>query len=378
MRIGWDANPVGTQGASAALLGDTESLTTSLSAGFAVLGGRTGDARTFKLTYAGDRQDFSHWSSESFTAHRFGFAGQHAGGDWKTTWDASSLFVNGSRSTLRSTASANANAVALWRERRRQWQHRLKAQTQTTFDHGIVRGSVSWLDYDYHTEVNAANVPFANRSDLQAGVDVGWRQSAASLWLAGARAGQQVQATVPLPNCAFDYSNRYQRLAVGWEGAPAPLLSVSLLVGPDFRHYSGQIDPNVFANRDRTSLWCEGSFTAKPTSSLTLAGRLARFEWLSSTGKSAYRDSCAELGLTWQMRPEWTARSTVKIHRCDYYPAARDDWESFVTAGISHPLSRHTTLTLDVTRHRAWNNLDVFPEREFSRWIFSAGLTWKK
>jgi hypothetical protein len=377
LRLGWDTNPIGSHGTSAALLGDAESFTTSASAGFALLNGPVGGARTLKLTYAGEHQNFSNWSSENFTTHRFAFAGQQARGDWKTSWDASSLFVDGSRSTLRSISTANANAVAAWRERRRQWQHRLKAQTQTTFEHGIVRGSVSWLDYDYHTDVDAANVPFANRSDLQAGVDVGWRQSATSLWLAGVRTGRQVQAVVPLPNCDFDYSNRYQRLAVGWEGAPSPKLSLALLAGPDFRHYSGQIDPRVFSDRDRTSLWCEGSFTAKPTSSVTLTGRLARFEWLSSTGKSAYRDSCAEISGTWNANPQWTVRGTGKIHRCDYYPAVRDDWEAFVSAGVSRRLSKRATLTLDLTRHNGWNNLDTVAEREFGRWMFSVGLTWK-
>ncbi|HLP26704.1 MAG TPA: hypothetical protein VK477_13570, partial [Acidobacteriota bacterium] len=262
-------------------------------------------------------------------------------------------------------------------ERRRQWQHRLKAQTSATFDRVVVRGLVSVLDYEYGTDLDPVNVAFADRSDLQAGGDLGWRQSPTSLWLAGVRAGRQVQAIVPLPNCEFDYSNRYQRLAFGWEGAPSSPLSIALLAGPDFRHYSGAIDPRVFADRDRTSLWAEGSLTAKPTSSLTLTGRLARFEWLSSTGKSAYRDSCAELGLTWNVRPGWTARSTAKIHRCDYYPAARDDWEAFFSAGVSRPLPRHATLTFDVTRHRAWNNLAAFPERNFGRWIFSVGLAWK-
>lgn len=377
LRLGWDTNPIGSEGTSAAVLGEAGTFTTSVSAGLALLAGRTGEPRTFKLAYAGERHDFSRWSSENFTTHRFAFAGQQSLGNWKTTWDASSLFVDGSRSTLRSIAAANANAVALWRERRRQWQHRLKAQTQTTFAHGVVRGSVSWLDYDYRTAVDAANVPFANRSDLQAGLDVGWRQSSTSLWLAGVRTGRQIQALVPLPNCDFDYSNRYQRLALGWEGSPTPQLSISLLAGPDFRHYSGRIDPRVFSDRDRTSLWCEGSFTAKPAASVTLTGRLARFEWLSSTGKSAYRDSCAEVGLTWTATPVWTARSTAKVHRCDYYPAVRDDWEAFFSVGVSRRLSPRATFTLDLTRHRAWNNLDAFSERAFGRWMCSAGLTWK-
>lgn len=377
MRLGWDTNPIGAEGSSATLLGDAGSFTTSVSAGFALLSGRTGDARTLKFAYVGDRQDFSHWSSENFTAHRFGFSGQVAAGDWKTTWDASSLFIDGSRSTLRSTAAVNANAVAMWRERRRQWQHRLKVQTQATFERTVVRGSVSLLDYEYATDENPANVAFADRSDLQAGVDLGWRQSATSLWLAGVRTGRQVQAIVPLPNCEFDYSNRYQRLAFGWEGAPSPKLSVALLAGPDFRHFSGQIDSRVFTDRDRTSLWGEGSFSAKPTASLTVTGRTHRFEWLSSTGKSAYRDTCGELGVTWNASPSWTVRGSTKIHRCDYYPAVRDDWEAFFVAGVTRRLSARTSFTLDLTHHRAWNNLPAFTEREFDRWTVVAGLTWK-
>jgi len=377
LRLGWDSNPIGAHGTSAALLGDTESFTTAIAAGFTLLGGLPTDALSGKFAYAGEHQDFSRRHSENFTTHRFGFTGQAVAGDWKTTWDASSLFVDGSRSTLRSTSAVNANAIALWRERRRQWQHRLKAQTQASFAQCVVRGSVAVLDYDYQTEVDAANVDFADRSDLQAGVDVGWRQSATSLWLAGVRAGRQTQAIVPLPNCDFDYSNRYQRLAVGWEGAVSPKCSLALLAGPDFRHYSGRVDARVFPDRDRTSLWCEGNFTAKPSPTVTLTGRVARFEWLSSTGKSAYRDSCAEVGLTWAASPVWTARGNVKLHRCDYYPAARDDWESLFTAGASRRLSPHTALTFDVTRHRAWNHLAAFTERDFGRWLATVGWTWK-
>src|SRR5207249_483409 len=100
---------------------------------------------------------------------------------------------------------------------------------------------------------------------------------------------------VPLPNCAFDYTNDYRRLALGWEGKPAQDTTLTFAAGPDFRRYTGAIDSRAFVGgRDRTSLWFEGNFSSKPTSRLTITGKAARMDWLSSTGKSAVLDTMTE------------------------------------------------------------------------------------
>lgn len=374
VRAGVDTNPAATHGTTARVVGGADAATFAAGASFGLAWGEPG---TLKLTYAGETVRFDGWEDEDYSTHRLGLSARVADGPRSTTLEASSLFVDGSRATLPSLSSANANAVALWRERRRQWQHRAKLQSQTEIGPWLVRGGGTFLACDYHTRVVAGDVPFADRSDLQGFLDLGRRPAPDSLWFASLRAGRQDQAIVPLPNCEFDYSNRYTRLALGWEGKLLPHTTLAFVAGPDFRRYDGAVDSRVFPDRDRTSLWFEGSLTAKPAPALTLSARTARFEWLSSTGKSAYRDTTAEGNLAWAATPRWTARLTARLHRCEYYPAARDDWESFLGAGLTHPLSACGTLALDLLWHRGWNGLEALPERDFHRFVLALHSTWK-
>jgi hypothetical protein len=378
-RVGFDSNPVATSGTSAAILGSEETLTYAAAVNLSLaLSAVTPAKPSLKLTYAGEAVRFDRWSGENFATNRFGASGQFTVGVWKFTGEGSSLYVDGSKETLLAVPSVNANAISLWRERRRQWQHRLKLQSQAEFGAVVVRGTGTLLAYDYQTQVVAGRFAFADRSDIQGALDLGWRQSPDSLWLAGVRAGQQEQAIIPLPNCAFDYSNTYHRLVAGWEGKPVANTTVTLAAGPDFRHYSGAIDSRVFlGGRDRTSFWCEGGFVAKPIPTLTLTGKVARMDWLSSTGKSAYVDSNAETAAVWTLSPAWTARLLAKVHRCEYFPLVRDDWESFLGAGATLKLSARTQLTMDFLRHNAWNNLAGVPEREFQRLVLILGATLK-
>ena len=371
--------PLATGGASAVVLGGEDTLTFAAGAGFALtLSAPTPAKPSLKLAYAGEAVRFDRWSGENFSTHRFGLGGQFTAGAWKFTGEGSSLFVAGPRNGLLSVSTVNANAIALWRERRRQWQHRLKLQTQATFGRWLVRGGAALLDYDYQTDVVAGRFAFADRSDAQAALDLGWKQSADSLWFTGVRAGRQHQAIVPLPNCNFDYSSNYHRLVAGGEGKPLANTTVTFAAGPDFRHYTGAIDPRVFrGGRDRTSLWFEGGFAAKVTPNLTLTGKAVRMDWLSSTGKSAYRDTSAETAASWTLTPAWTVRATAKVHRCDYFPVVRDDWESFLGAGVTVKLSPRSLLTVDILRHHGWNNLPDIAGREFQRLVISLGATAK-
>ena len=378
-RIGFDSNPLGTSGTSAAILGGENTLTYSagLSLTLALISANPAQP-ALKLMYTGDMTRFDRWSGENFSTHRFGFNGKFTAGVWKFTGDGSSLLVAGSRDTLLSVPTINANAIPLWRERRRQWQHRLKLQTQAEFGAWLVRSTGTLLSNDYQTNVVAGRVAFSDRTDVQGALDLGWKQSGSSLWFVGVRTGHQTQAIIPLPNCEFEYSNLYDRLAVGWEGQPFAHTTVTLFAGPDFRHYSGAIDSRVFLNgRNRTSLWFEATITSQITPVLTLTGKAVRMAWLSSTGKSAYIDTCAETAATLTLSSAWSLRLTAKVHRNDYFPAIRDDWESLVGAGASWKLSKRTVVTLDLLRHRAWNNLPALPERQFQRAVINLGATIK-
>ena len=378
-RAGFDSHPTGTNGTIAAVPGGEDTLTFGVGANFGFsLSAAIPAKPALKLTYAGEVVRFDGCPSENFISHRFGLSGQFIAGAWKFSGEGSSLFVDGSSTTVITDSSMNANAISLWRERRRQWQHRLKLQTQADFDTYVVRASGTLLVYDYHTQVVPGKIAFADRSDAQGSVDLGRIQNPNSLWLGGFRVGRQNQATVPLPNCAFDYSNDYTRLAAGWEGKPCANTTVTFAAGPDFRHYTGAIDPRVFlGGRNRTSLWFEGGFVAKLSPTLTLTGKAGQMDWLSSTGKSAYVDSGAETAAAWGLTPDWTLRFSAKVHRCEYFPAVRDDWESLLGIGGTLKLSKNSLLTIDILRHQARNLIATFSGREFHRLVVSLGASIK-
>jgi len=377
IRTGFDSDPTAMNSTTAPTPGSEDVIyyAAGLSASV-TFSGAVPAKRSLMLGYTGEIDRFDNCPSEDFAAHRLAWNGQISEGTWKFSGEGSTLFVAGSRDTLPSVSSVNANAITLWRERRRQWQNRLKFQAQTNRDKYLVRATGTLLAYDYQTRAVSGNVPFADRYDAQAAVEVGWRQSANSTWLTGVRAGHQDQAIVPLPNCEFDYSNDYQRLVVGWEGKPSSNTTAAFAAGPDFHHYTGAIDSRVFTGgRDRTSLWFEGSFSAKPCSTLTLTGKTARWVWLSSTGKSAYVDTNAEAAAAWTVTPTLTVRFSAKIHRCDYFPAVRDDWESLLGTGATLKFSSRTVLTLDYLHHVGWNGIGNVAGREFQRNVVNLGAT---
>ncbi|AOS45766.1 hypothetical protein Verru16b_02854 [Lacunisphaera limnophila] len=375
-RLGYDSNPAGSGGASRAIWGDEGTLVSALGAGFNVLlTGREPGATPLKLGYQGEWVRLDRWTQENYSTHRLGLAGQFTPGAWKLSLDASSLFVDGTNDTLPSLSTINANAVTLWRERREQWQHRVRFSAQSESDSRVIRSSGSLLACDYRTRALAGHVAFADRTDTQAGLDLGWKPRARSLWLVGLRGGQQTQDAIPLPGAPYDYSNRYARLALGWEGKLPGNTAVSLTAGPDFRHFTGTVDSAALRGRDRTSLWFEGSLTAKPHPAWTFTGKATRFSWLSSTGKAAYYDSSLEAAAGWVPRAGWNVRLNAKVHACDYFPSARDDWEWFLGAGVTRVLSPRVQVSIDVLRQRAWNRLPAFAEREFRRAFVQLGAT---
>lgn len=369
-KLGFDSNPVGAGGASATVLGDADSIVYGGGVSFAV------PIDSVKLTYAGEVTRYGDRSSENFATHRFGFSTQRSIGDWKLSATGSSLFIDGSRETLASLTSVNANAISLWRERRQQWQHRGKIQATWTEGSWLFRTTGSLLDYDYQTQVRPGNVPFANRSDFNVASDIGWKSSASTLAYIGGRAGRQNQEQVPLPNCAFDYSNTYQRVVAGFETKPSATSTISFSAGPSFHHYTGAVDSRVFlGGRERTTLWLETAFAFKPLSSLSVTGKVVRMPWLSSTGKSAYLDTCAEAAASWAAAAKTALRVSGKFHRCDYFPVVRDDLESFVGAGLTIEAARRVSLTADILQHHGWNNVAGVGERSFNRSVLMLGAT---
>jgi hypothetical protein len=373
-RIGFDSNPAGVSGTSAAVLGDEDTLT--YAAGVTLAAGRGGAApkdAALKVTYAGEAVRFDRWAGENFATHRLGAGGRFSAGDWMFTGEGSSLLVAGHRDTLTAVPTVNANSTALWRERRRQWQHRGKIQGETVRGECVLRVGAKVLAYEYGTRVKPGNVAFANRSDLLVSTDAGWKRSANSLWLTGVRVGRQRQEVVT-PGDA-DYSNDYLRLGLGWEGKLFGNTAVAVMGGPDFRDYAGDVAAGF--DRSRATFWLEGGTLTKLGGTLAVSTKVARMAWLSSTGRSAYLDSSAEGAISKALTPAWTVQLTGKVHQSDYYPAVRDDWESIVGVGVTWKPAARTAFLLEASSHHAWNEIKAASEREFDRVVVNLGVSVK-
>lgn len=376
-RFGYDSNPVAQGGPATAALGNDATWFEAAGLSFAFAAPLTTPGASLKLGYAGETVRYEDDPNENYTSHRLSLVGSTTADGWKLGVDASTLFIDGDRDTLPSVAACNANSTALWRERRAQWQHRAKLLAQHDVGALRVRLTGNVLAYHYLTHVRAGRSAFADRSDLNAGADLGWKQAASSVWFVGARAGVQHQDQVPLPGGAYDYSSRYTRLVAGWEGKLGADTTLAFLAGPDFRHYYGTIDPKTFADRDHTFGWFDASLTTKLSPTLTLTAKSTRWAWLSSTGKSAYTDFNNELALAWTVSSAVTLRVSGKAHDSSYFPALRDDWQYLGGVGATWKLNARWTFTADFLDHLGRNGLDSVADRAFDRHVVTLGATLK-
>lgn len=375
-RVGFDTNPVGS-GAGAEALGAEDTITFTAGVGFGVkLTVKAKDAAA-QLTYAGETSRFEDRPGEDYTTHRLGATTQATLADWKLSGDASALFIDGSRDTLVSVGGSNANSTSLWRERREQLQYRGKFLATHDIGSLRIRFTGTLLDYDYRTRVKSGYVAFADRGYLLGGGDLGWKQSARSLWLIGTHFGTQHQDTVPLPGGSFEYSSRHARVFAGWEGRLGASTTLAFSAGPDFRRYTGNIDERVFHGRNRTTGWFEAALTTKLSPSLSLTAKSTRWTWLSSTGKSALTDLSGEVVLAWVVSRPATIRASVKVHQSSYFPTVRNDWEYFGGIGVTCKVSPRWQLTADILNHQGWNELTHVTGRDFARTVVTLGASVK-
>jgi hypothetical protein len=377
LRAGFDTNPLAAGGPATAALGGDETFVTAAGMSFGFATPERAHATSLKLAYAGETVRYENCPAENHTTHRLSAAPRAVLAGWQITADGSTLYVDGDRDTLPSIAACNGNGTSLWRERRAQWQHRAKFLAQRDAGTLRIRFVGTLLDYDYLTRARAGRAAFADRADRNGGADLGWKQSARSLWFAGARFGAQDQDTLPLPGGSVECSNRYTRLLAGWEGALGAKTTVALAAGPDFRHYNGAVDPRTFRQRRHTFGWFDASLTTKLSPSLTLTAKTMRWAWLSSTGKSAYTDFGAEVSIAWAVDKNLALRATAKAHQCSYFPTVRNDWEYLGGLGLTYKPSPRWQLTADVLDHHGWNELSGFEDRNFERLFISLGASVK-
>jgi hypothetical protein len=358
--------------------------------------------QVLSLGYTADVVSYNNEPTENYTAHRLSNVIKGKASAITFNLDNSFLFVDGSRSaatysTVLHDDQRNAYATAVPRERRKQIQDRAKLVFQYDVGSWFVRPTASLLYYDLMTDLRTdpGYQNYADRSDLNGGVDFGRKITPALAVTLGYRYGHQSQKVFPfaIDKTQSTSPSDYQRALLGLEGKLLKWLTLSAQAGPDFRTYPASTTTRTTPvdGRHLVKYYGEASLTATPTPNDTLSFKYKQWQWESSTGKVAAFDSSYDLSYQRKLNKKLSADLGLRLSSLDYTcgtgnSSKRYDRMITTAVGLSYNFTTHLSANLAYTIDLGRNlqdNLDklsppVDPKyREFGRHLISVGVAFK-
>ena len=193
--------------------------------------------------------------------------------------------------------AARRRRVRQIRDRRAAMLERGQVRLTQHFQSWFLRPVLSGYYQDFQTiqRITPGYQNYVDRSDWNAGADLGRDISQTSRLSVGYRYGQQTQAR--LLDFPEHYDNDYHRVLFGFEAEPAPWLGLSLCAGPEFRNYGSSV-ARGFINLDEVIPFVDSTmkFLIGTRDTATISAKV--FEQPGFSGRSAYMDSTYET--TWR------------------------------------------------------------------------------
>lgn len=265
------------------------------------------------------------------------------------------------------------------RERRDAVVYRNSFKLTQTLGKAFLRPLLTSYVHDFQTQQhtppggNACYENFIGRRDLSGGVDCGYAVVAKTWLVLGYRFGHQEQGE--LLGVASHYSNNYQRLLAGIEGAPAAWLKFSLLAGPDVRDFT-EAPPASF-DADETLFFIDASLSLTPTPQDTLTVAARYFEQPAYTSHSMYEDSLYEFTYRHKFSDRISAGVGFKVCGADWQPpVVRDDWVYTPSATLVYTHDQHLSAELAYSYDWADSELPNTNAREYTHNLVSLGLKY--
>jgi hypothetical protein len=339
------------------------------------------------LGYAPDIVRYSEASSENYVSHNFLTGLKLKDGPVTLKVDNSIKYIDGSDDGLIYPGGYSSFCNSTVRERRDQWQDRLKASVKVDLGPVFVRPVASLQYYDLNTTFqNITNYTnYVDRYDLNGGTDFGYYLDKDNALTLGYRYGHQYQQQIPFSTTTA--TNDYQRILAGYEGKPVSWLKIEAQAGPQFTHYTddrpdhGGVAALGPIGDDPVNVYAEASATVSPTQSDAFVLKYKRWNWVSSTGKNAYLDSSVDASYRHQFTEKLQLQLGFRVSNADYNPSAyRNDWLYTTSAGFRYAFTKN--LTGDISY--AWDQgaddqvygITNPTTRNFERHVVSTGVTW--
>jgi opacity protein-like surface antigen len=217
------------------------------------------------------------------------------------------------------------------------------------------------LYYDLMTDWhNASAAPYkgyqnyVDRSDVNGGLDLGYKLTSDLAATLGYRYGHQNQQAFPsaINPATYQSSSDYQRVLLGLEGKPWKWLNVKLAGGPDFRAYNATAPVD---DLHLTTYYGEALMTATLTTNQTVTVAYKQWQWVSSIGRVPYFDSSYALTYHWNATRQLGFDLGGKFVEADYNSASpaktangcrRDDGVYTVSAGVSYAFTSRFSVNL--------------------------------
>lgn len=341
--------------------------------------------QTLALTYQPDVVSYANASAENYTAHRINTTLRGKSDDVAFSLDNAYLFNDGSKVgatyALNQLAGAAANqndkyrnfyAQAPVRERRGQVQDRSTVQLQYSVGNFFVRPVSAFLYYNLHTaQYNTSAAPYkgyqdwVDRSDLNGGVDCGYKVTPDVAVTLGYRDGYQFQQqfTPAVSSDQHFSSSHYQRVLLGLDGKLASWLTVKLAAGPDFRDYNANAPVN---NLKPDTFFGEAAAVLTITAHQSVTCNFKQWVFVSSTGLAPYDDITYALNYHWSASARWGFDLGAKYLEANYgmgndlagsAPSLRDDLDTVLSFGASYAFTPRFGVSLTYNHERARNGV---------------------
>ena len=345
--------------------------------------------------YAPDLAIYHQQTEESNDAHRMTAAIKGQAEAFSFQLENAFTYVDGSEDGPIYSEGRSAYATAVVRERREQFQDRAKMRFQYDRGRWFARPTASLLLYDLQTGLRApvgadkAYDNYADRYDVNGGVDFGYKFQPKLAATLGYRYGHQEQEQYPLAVDPKQLSSPsdYQRVLAGLEGNPVKWLTVTAQAGPDFRSYPEDTATHTTPVNDKhpVKYYGEAGLGAEITGRDTLTFKYKQWQWVSSTGKIPYYDNAYDLSYRRRFGGKFTFELGGRLGSMDYTggnatSSLRDDWMYTLTTGCGYAFNSHASLNLAYVVDLGRNGQDAVtnPEqREFDRQVISLGAVFK-
>ncbi|MCX6908462.1 MAG: outer membrane beta-barrel protein [Verrucomicrobia bacterium] len=238
----------------------------------------------------------------------------------------------------------------------------------------FIRPVSAWYMNDYKTVQSSAAgyLNYADRDDMNGGLDIGYKVIEKTWLVVGYRYGHQDQDAY-LGN-PLEYSNDYQRFLFGAEGSPLRWLKFSLLAGPELHRFG----PNVAAGfrRDQDQLFVDFAATLMLGKADTVKLSANRYTRPGYTGRSELSECLCEATWNHKFDDAWSGSLGFTSYLADYAPVARNDGIYTPTVGLTYQFNNHLSAELRYSFDGTVSEVPATEGREYTRHLTRLGVRY--